>query len=86
MESASAAGVEVVQTSVEEQTLWDLLSNELYDFYTASSEAQLPSTSTGSPSWRKGAWRNNTLEGQNKKQQHHTNDKHLDEPVWGVAS
>ena len=41
MESASAAGV-------EEQTLRELLSDELYHFCTASSEAQLPLTSTGS--------------------------------------
>jgi len=41
MESASVAGV-------EERTLRELLSDELYDFCTASSEAQLPSTSTSS--------------------------------------
>ena len=41
MESATAAGV-------KEGTLWELLSDELYDFCTASSEAQQPSTSTGS--------------------------------------
>jgi len=43
MESASAAGVDA-----EERTLRELLSDELYDFCTASSEAQLPFTSTGS--------------------------------------
>ena len=37
MESTSAAGV-------EGRTLWELLSDELYHFYTASSEAQLPLT------------------------------------------